>query len=82
MFVGTQSLEHFQAVHLRQFQIQQDQRRLLGQIPPLVGAASKQEIQRLDPVARDVDLVGNVVFLECPQCKHLVVRIILDEQNG
>ena len=73
--------EHFEAVDLRQLQIEQHQRRLLAGIARLVLAGAEQPVERLLAVARDDDFVADVVARQRAQRQRFVVGVVFDQQN-
>ena len=42
---------------------------------------TEEKIERLDPVARDYDLVGEIVLFERAQGQRLVIGIVFDQQD-
>ena len=49
---------------------------------PACDPVPEEVVEGLDPVARDHDLVHDVVLLERPKRENLVVLVVLDEQDG
>jgi hypothetical protein len=79
--VCAQTLEHFQAIHLGQLQIQQDHGGHNAQVTPSIRSGPKQEIERLHTIARDNYFVRDVAFLKGEKSQLLVIGIVLYEQN-
>ena len=81
LFVGLDLLQDLQAADLRQFQIEQHDRRVVGgaraEFPPAV-----EIIQSLLSVAGNHDLICQVIVLQRRQGQLDVVRIVLDDQNA
>jgi len=72
-------LQHLDAVQARQVQVEQHEPGPAGGgVLPLAA----QEGQRLDSVADDGQLVGNLVVLERLSDQHDVAGIVLDQQNS
>jgi hypothetical protein len=53
----------------------------LRRIAPGVSAGAEEEFDRFAAVASDDYLVREVGLAQCAQCKFLIVRIVLDEEN-
>src|SRR5437667_12800566 len=73
--------QHLQAVHLRQFQVQQDYFWAIPEAAAAVGASPEQKVQRLSAVPNHMDLVQDVVCLERANGHHLGIEIVLNQQN-
>ena len=73
--------KHLDPVDQRQFQVQQDHLGAVLDLAMGVRAGAKDEIQGLGPVARDMDLVGEVLPLERVECQLHVVGIVFDQQD-
>ena len=79
--VGTEGSQDFEAIHLRELEIEQDDLREHGRIAAFVGASAEEIVQRLGPIARDDDLVLDVALLERAKGQCLVVGVVLDEED-
>ena len=66
-------------VHSRELQIEQHERRKLGDIPLGPLPATEKIVERFDPVFRDDDVVGDVRFFESAQRQQHVVGIVFDQ---
>jgi len=53
----------------------------MGNALPRVGAGSEDEVERLSPVAYDVDLVGQLGLRERSENQGFVIRIVLNQQD-
>ena len=45
-------------------------------------SGAEEVVERLDPVARDHDAVGDVALPERAQRQRFVVRVVFDQQDG
>src|SRR5262249_9166663 len=79
--VGLDLTQHFEPVHFRHLQVEQHDSRVAG-LPAGEAAAPAQVLERLLAVARDDDLVGQVVLGEGRQRQLDVFRVVLDEQDA
>lgn len=75
------ALQHLEAVHLRQFQVQQDHLGWLCQRAVSVRALARDELQRLNAIARDVDDVGKVGLLHGAKRQPHFIAVVLDQQD-
>ena len=79
--IGSQLAQHPDSIHLRQFQVQQDDLRNGCRSAAAVRTGGKEVIEDLLAVARDHNLVADVVLMKRTEGQVQVVRIILDEQD-
>ena len=79
--IALDPLEHFQPVHLGQFQVEQDH---LGRVLDLargVRAFAENELQRLRAVAGDLDAIRELGFAQGAQRQFQVLRVVFDQQD-
>ena len=79
--VGTQALQHFQAIDLRQIDVEQHDLRRVAQIALGVGSGREQIVERFLPVSNHDDLVADVRAPERDQRQLFVVGIVLGKQD-
>ena len=77
--VAFKASQHLNSVDQRQFQVQQDHFWRIDTTG--ISTGPKQKFQRLLPISHDVDVIDEVVRLECVHGKFNVERIILDQQD-
>src|SRR6185295_11320454 len=73
--------QYIQAVHLGQFQVEQNQFGRGVNAAVAVRSATKKEIQRLFAITHHVDLAGEIVSLKGNHRQLHVVGIVFDQQD-
>src|SRR6185437_8188602 len=74
-------LQHFGAVDLGQFQIEQQDDRRGAHVRLAVRAGAEQIVERLGPVAQHPDRVGEIAFAQRADRQLDVVGIVLDQHD-
>jgi len=76
------ALEHLVPVELGELQVEEDHGREVVRVAALEFPAAEEVVERLLPVVRDHDVVGDAVLLQRHQDQRLVVGVVLDDQDG
>jgi hypothetical protein len=71
--------EHFDAVHSRQLQIEQNYRGKPPDILTGVSSGSEKKVDRFHSIARDDHLIPNAILFQCSNGKQFVVGVIFHE---
>src|SRR5450759_1511017 len=79
--VGLGLAQHFHAVHQRQFQIQQNQRGAVFNLPMGIPIRTEDKLQGFNSITDNVDVVGEVVLIQSMKGQFQVVGIVLDQQD-
>src|ERR1022692_4333397 len=74
--IGPQGTEYFEATHLRQLEIEQNDLRQDTCVTAFVRATAEKPVERLGPISHDDHDVPYAVFLECSERQCLVVGVV------
>src|SRR6266850_2159116 len=80
-WIGAHELEDVESTQLGKLEVEHDHCGHLRRIAPGVSAGAEEEIDRFGAVASDDDFVREVGLAQRAQCKFLIVRIVLDEED-
>jgi hypothetical protein len=80
-WIGAHELEDVEATQLGKLEVEHDHRGHLRRIALGVSAGAEEVVDRFAAVAGDDDVVREVGLAQRAQCKFLIVRIVLDEED-
>src|SRR5262245_36318015 len=80
-FIALDASQHFNAVNLRQFQIEPNDFRTMLDLPIRERACSENEIQSLCAISNDEHLACEVLLLQGSQGQLHIVRVVLNQKN-
>jgi hypothetical protein len=81
MRVGSHRAKYLDPINLRQFQVEQNNFRMLMDVSPRVLASTEQPVQRFLAVLDVHQVIGKIDFSERAQGYFGITRIVFDEQN-
>jgi hypothetical protein len=79
--VGSQAREDFQTIHAREFEIQKDDRGLLGEITLGVSPLAKEIFKSFTAITSDNNIVENIVATKCAESQSDIIGVVFDKQN-
>src|SRR5207253_2782891 len=79
--VAFEPAQHFQPVHFRELQIEQNHARRDADVAQRMALLAKEEFQGLGPVASHEHLIREIPGLEGAQGELHVARVVLDQQD-